>query len=84
MENDKLLCTVKDANAGNNPTNMWITPVNRELLTDAKGESAKSIHYNDFWYYYDYSSTLSDVVEAGEAGSAVSLYSPALGKVQDQ
>lgn len=55
---------------------MWITPVNRELLDDAKNVK-QSIHYNDFWYFYDYASSLNDVIktkrESGDPELAKSL-----------
>ena len=59
VHDGKLLCTVKDGNAGNSP-GLWITPINKELLTDASVKK-KAIHYNDVWYYYDYKKSLLDV-----------------------
>lgn len=58
--NGKLICTVTGANAGDSPINMWITPINRDLVEDAKTK-ARAIHYNDLYYYYDYKETLSGI-----------------------
>lgn len=64
VENGRLLCT---ASGSQNST--WITPVNRELLTDAKG---KSIHYSDLMYYYDYRKSLLGVYGFGSEGTDMS------------
>ena len=80
IENDRLMCTVKGANANAYPDNMWITPVNRELLTDA---SAGGIHYNDFWYYYDYEKSLAGMWGV-KSGDPDSLEAKALNSVGDE
>lgn len=66
LVNGRLVCTVKDDNAAPNPTNMWVKPVNTELLEDAK---ADGIHYNDINYFYDYRKTLASMwgVKSGES-----------------
>ena len=38
VQNGTMLCTVKDPNDKANPTTMWITPVNRELMADARNK----------------------------------------------
>ena len=63
VENGKLLCTVKGDNAKDAELGLWITPINRELLEDARTNHA-AIHYNDLWYWYDYAKTLNGVVDS--------------------
>ena len=56
--NGKLVCTTTATNSS--IADRWITPVNRELLVDAKGDSK---HFSDFWYYYDYQKTFMGMME---------------------
>ena len=65
--NGKLVCTVdNNLNESDNPSYRWLIPVNRELLADAHGDS---LHFSDFWYYYDYQKTLMGIwqVESEES-----------------
>ena len=64
--NGKLICTVAGLNADDFPTNMWITPINRDLVEDAKTGRKQAIHYNDLYYYYDYKQTLSGIYEGND------------------
>jgi hypothetical protein len=78
VENGKLVCTVSGDNALEHPMKMWITPVNRELLHDAK-DVRRAVQYNDFWYYYDYANILNDVLRTkrlSEADDYVSSLEP--------
>ena len=50
---------------------MWLVPINRELLDDAK---ANATHYNSFWYYHDYVSMLSDVIKASDGNHSITPY----------
>lgn len=70
VENDRLICTVKSPNDGTNPTGIWITPINKELLTDASGNGK---HFNDVWYYYDYKKSLTGVwgVKSQNTGATI-------------
>lgn len=66
VDNGKLICTVSGTNAGVDPSNMWIIPVNRELLSDANTvHNAKQ--FNDFWYYYDYKNSLEKLQKVRSA-----------------
>lgn len=80
LVNGRLVCTVSGKNASETPKNMWVKPVNNELLDDAK---EGGIHYSDLNYFYDYRKTLAGMWGV-ESGAVDSLEKRTLDNLNDQ